>query len=151
LQLACHMWDGDRGPFDGPRHHLDRPINTPPPVARPRVLVGGMGERRTLPLVANYADACNLFDIPDGGATLRHKLAVLARACEAIGRDPSDVEVTISSRLGEGETAEQFTDRCAGLADAGVDHVVLVSTGPWRAGGELGVVLDAARSVDQVA
>ena len=151
LQLAGHMWDGDRGPFDGPRHHLDRPINTPPPVARPRVLVGGMGERRTLPLVANYADACNLFDIPDGGATLRHKLAVLARACEAIGRDPSDVEVTISSRLGEGETAEQFTDRCAGLADAGVDHVVLVSTGPWRAGGELGVVLDAARSVDQVA
>ena len=151
LQLAGHMWDGDRSPFDGPRHRLERPINSPPPVARPRVLVGGMGERRTLPLVARYADACNLFDIPDGGATLRHKLAVLARAREAIGRDPADVEVTLSSRLGEGETADQFTERCAGLARAGVDHVVLVTTGPWRADGDLGIVLAAARAVGQVA
>ena len=150
LQLAGHMWDGDPSPFDGPRHHLDRPISSPPPVGRPRVLVGGMGERRTLPLVARYADACNLFDIPDGGATLRHKLGVLARACEAIGRDRADVEVTLSSRLSEGETAAQLTDRCAGLAGAGVDHVVLVTTGPWGADGDLGVVLDAARPVGQV-
>ena len=63
-----------------------------------------MGEQRTLPLVARYADACNLFDIPDGGATLRHKLDVLARACDAVGRDPDDIEITLSSRLAPDET-----------------------------------------------
>ena len=90
-----------------------------------------MGEQRTLPLVARYADACNLFDIPDDGVTLRHKLDVLARACDAVGRDPDDIEVTLSSRLAAGETVEQFTERCAQLATLGVDHVVLVTTGPW--------------------
>jgi F420-dependent oxidoreductase-like protein len=141
LQLADHMWRGDTGPFDGPHHHLTQPISSPSPIDRPRILIGGMGERRTLPLVARYADACNLFDIPDGGATLTHKLEVLARECEAIGRDPGDVEVTLSSRLADGETTEQFTDRCGRLAELGVDHVVLVTTGPWRAGGDLDVVV----------
>jgi alkanesulfonate monooxygenase SsuD/methylene tetrahydromethanopterin reductase-like flavin-dependent oxidoreductase (luciferase family) len=151
LQLADHMWNGDRRPFHGPRHHLEQPINSPPPVSRPRVLIGGMGEQRTLPLVARYADACNLFDIPDGGATLRHKVDVLARACESIDRDPHEVEVTVSSRLAEGETSGQFTDRCADLAAIGVDHVVLVTTGPWRAGGDLDVVVDAVEPLRDVA
>jgi alkanesulfonate monooxygenase SsuD/methylene tetrahydromethanopterin reductase-like flavin-dependent oxidoreductase (luciferase family) len=61
-----------------------------------------MGEQRTLPLVARYADACNLFDIPDGGETVRRKLEALRRACEAVGRNPQDVEVTLSSRLAPG-------------------------------------------------
>jgi alkanesulfonate monooxygenase SsuD/methylene tetrahydromethanopterin reductase-like flavin-dependent oxidoreductase (luciferase family) len=143
LQLAAHQWDGDRRPFCGPRHVLTQPIHSPAPVSRPKVLIGGMGERRTLPLVARYADACNLFDVPDGGATLRRKLDVLSRACAAIGRDRGAIEVTLSSRLGSGETVAQFVDRCAGLAAAGVDHVVLLTTGPWRSGGDLDVVLDA--------
>jgi F420-dependent oxidoreductase-like protein len=150
LQIAAHMWDGDRRPFDGPHHRLDAPINNPAPISRPRVLVGGMGEQRTLPLVARFADACNLFDIPDGGATVRRKLDVLARACDAIGRDPDDIEVTLSSRLAAGETTGQFTDRCAQLAALGIDHVVLVTTGPWQAGGNLDVVLDAARPVGRI-
>jgi alkanesulfonate monooxygenase SsuD/methylene tetrahydromethanopterin reductase-like flavin-dependent oxidoreductase (luciferase family) len=151
LQLASHMWNGDRSPFDGARHRLTQPINSPAPVSRPRVLIGGMGEERTLPLVARYADACNLFDIPDGGATLRHKLDVLARSCEAVGRDPADVEVTLSSRLHDGETSDAFADRCATLAPLGVDHVVLVTAGPWQRGGDLDVVLDAVGPVHQVA
>ena len=150
LQLAAHMWDGDPRPFDGPHHRLAAPVNDPSPVSRPRVLVGGMGERRTLPLVARYADACNLFDIPDGGATLRHKLDVLVRACDAIGRNPDDIEVTLSSRLAPGETPGQFTDRCGRLADTGVEHVVLVTTGPWHAGGDLDVVLDAVGTVGPI-
>jgi len=151
LQLASHMWDGDRRPFDGARHHLDAPICSPAPLSRPRVLVGGMGERRTLPLVARYADACNLFDIPDGGATLRRKLAALRAACDHAGRDPDTVEVTLSSRLSPGETATQLADRCGDLAAIGVDHVVLLTTGPWRSGGDLDVVLDAVHPVAQLA
>jgi alkanesulfonate monooxygenase SsuD/methylene tetrahydromethanopterin reductase-like flavin-dependent oxidoreductase (luciferase family) len=151
LQLTAHMWDGDRDPFHGARHHLGQPISSPQPVTRPRVLIGGMGEQRTLPLVARYADACNLFDVPDGGATLRHKLDVLGRACEAEDRDPADVEVTLSSRLAEGETSAQFADRCADLATCGVDHVVLLTTGPWRVGGELEVALDAVEPLRRVA
>jgi len=150
LQLAAHTWDGDGRPFHGPRHHVEQPLNSPPPLSRPRVLIGGMGERRTLPLVARYADACNLFDIPDEGATLRAKLDVLARACEAVGRDPHDVEVTLSSRLREGENSSEFTGRCAQLAARGVDHIVLVTTGPWHAGGDLDTVLEAVVPVAEL-
>ncbi len=150
LQLAAHMWDADPGPFCGPHHHVEYPINQPAPINRPRVLIGGMGEHRTLPLVARYADACNLFDIPDGGATVRHKLDVLARACDAIGRDPNDIEITLSSRLAPAETTGQFTDRCADLADLGIDHVVLVTTGPWQTDTGLDVVVNAARGVHQI-
>jgi F420-dependent oxidoreductase-like protein len=151
LQIAAHMWSGDRTPFHGPHHDLEEPISEPAPLHRPRVLIGGAGERRTLPLVARYGDACNLFDIPDGGATLRHKLDVLARACDDIGRDPADVEITLSSRLGPGETVRQFVDRCADLSRHGVDHVVLVTNGPWAEGGDLDVVLDAVAPVHAIA
>jgi alkanesulfonate monooxygenase SsuD/methylene tetrahydromethanopterin reductase-like flavin-dependent oxidoreductase (luciferase family) len=150
LRLAAQMWDGDPRPFRGPHHRLDAPINNPAPIVRPRVLVGGMGEHRTLPLVARYADACNLFDIPDGGATIRRKLDALARACEAVGRNPGDVEITLSSRVAPGETAEEFADRCGRLAELGIDHVVLVTTGPWRRDGDLDVVLEATRTVGRI-
>ena len=103
-----------------------------------------------LPLVARYADACNFFDIPDGGVTLRRKLDALSAACDNEGRDPDTIEVTLSSRLSSGETAEQLADRCRDLAAAGVDHVVLLTTGPWRPGGDLDVVLDAALPVAQI-
>jgi alkanesulfonate monooxygenase SsuD/methylene tetrahydromethanopterin reductase-like flavin-dependent oxidoreductase (luciferase family) len=146
IQLAAHMWDGDRRPFDGPRHRLEQPISSPEPISRPRVLIGGMGEQRTLPLVARYGDACNLFDIPDGRATLKHKLDVLARACDDVGRDPDDVEVTLSSRLGPEETAEAFADRCGQLAQTGIDHVVLVTSGPWSRR-ELDVIFAAVEPV----
>jgi F420-dependent oxidoreductase-like protein len=150
LQLARHMWAGDRTPFAGRYHRLELPVNEPPPLSTPRVLVGGMGEQRTLPLVARYADACNLFDIPDGGATLRHKLDVLARACDAIGRDRGEIEVTLSSRLAKGETRDQFIERCGALRAQGVEHVVMLTTGPWQTGGDLDVVLDAVEPLRSV-
>ena len=143
LRIAAHQWSGDRSPFEGPHHRLEQPINEPRPISRPRVLIGGMGERRTLPLVARYADACNLFDIPDGGTTLRHKLDVLAGACDAIGRDPADIEVTLGTRVAENETATELVERARGLATLGVDHLVFVTTGPWQRGSDLDVVLDA--------
>ena len=83
LRVALQMWEGDDAPFEGARERLERPINSPQASTRPHppILIGGMGEQKTLRLVARYADACNLFDIPDGGATITRKLAVLAEHC----------------------------------------------------------------------
>jgi F420-dependent oxidoreductase-like protein len=150
LQLSAHMWDGDESAFKGPRHLLERPINNPAPISRPKVLVGGAGERRTLPLVARYADACNLFDIPDEGRTLRHKLDVLTHACEAIDRDPSTIEITLSTRVAPGENTDAFVERCHGLTAYGIDHIVLVTAGPWSRP-DLDVVLAAVEPLQHLA
>jgi F420-dependent oxidoreductase-like protein len=146
LRLAARMFSGDEAPFHGTHYRLDRPLNVPAPLARPRppILVGGMGERRTLRLVAEYADACNLFDIPDEGKTLRRKLDVLARHCEEVGRDQNAIEKTISTRLAPGEGAEQFAERCAALSALGIDHAVTLTTGPWTSA-EIDVLGAAAR------
>jgi F420-dependent oxidoreductase-like protein len=144
LQLADRMWGGDRRPFEGPHHHLREPIGEPRPLRRPPVLIGGTGEQRTLPLVARYADACNLFDVPDGGATVARKLEVLTDSCARIGRDPDEIEVTLASRVAPGETPAQLAARCRELEDRGIDHVIFLTTGPWRRGGDLDVILEAA-------
>jgi alkanesulfonate monooxygenase SsuD/methylene tetrahydromethanopterin reductase-like flavin-dependent oxidoreductase (luciferase family) len=109
------------------------------------VLIGGAGERKTLRLVAQYADACNLFDIPDGGRTVRRKLDVLARHCETIGRPYEEIEKTISTRLAPGESAAEFARRCAEFEAWGIDHAVVITAGPWSAAGI--ATLSAAASV----
>jgi F420-dependent oxidoreductase-like protein len=133
LRVARQMWASDESPFHGTYYTLERPVLSPRAVSRPHppILVGGTGERRTLPLVARYADACNVFDIPDGGATVRHKLAVLQRLCAGIGRPYDEIEKTIGTRLQPGESAASFGQRCRGFADLGIDHVGVLTTGPW--------------------
>jgi F420-dependent oxidoreductase-like protein len=137
LQLALQMWADDSSPFEGRHYALERPINHPQPLSKPRppILIGGMGERRTLRLVAQYADACNLFDIPDGGKTIRHKLDVLARHCEAVGRPFEEIEKTVSTRLDPGDSSEQFAAHCAELAELGLEHAVVITAGPWTEDG----------------
>jgi F420-dependent oxidoreductase-like protein len=133
LRLALQMWAGDVSAFAGPHYRLERPLNSPQSLTRPHpsILIGGMGERKTLRLVARYADACNLFDIPDGGATIRRKLAVLGEHCEAAGRPYGEIEKTVSMRLEPGETAAAFAERCAGLAELGIEHAVVITSEPW--------------------
>ena len=133
LRLATRMWAGDDAPFHGDHYRLEHPINSPPAISepRPRILVGGMGERKTLRLVARYADACNLFDIPDGGRTVRRKLAVLEEHCVVVGRPYDDIERTLSTRLTPGESADSFVERCAALASLGIEHAVVITAGPW--------------------
>ena len=145
LRLAHHMWSGDGSPFHGRRHRLEQPVCNPLPLTAPHppILVGGMGERKTLRLVAEYGDACNLFDIPDGGETIARKLEVLARHCEAVGRPFGAIEKTVSTRLNPGESAEQFAERCAALAALGLDHAVVITPAPWTE--ETVTVLAAAR------
>jgi alkanesulfonate monooxygenase SsuD/methylene tetrahydromethanopterin reductase-like flavin-dependent oxidoreductase (luciferase family) len=111
------------------------------------VLIGGTGERRTLRLVAEYGDACNLFDIPDGGRTVRHQLDVLARHCADVGRPAEEVECTITTALQPGESADQLAARCRDLADVGVQHVVVIARGRPFSPEDLDAV---ARAADQL-
>ncbi len=133
MRIALLMWAGDDSAFEGAHYRLAHPVNSPNSVRRPHppLLIGGMGESRTLPLVARYADACNLFDIPDGGKTVKHKLAVLAQQCEQVGRTYNDIEKTMSTRLQQGESPDTFARRCDEIATLGVEHVVVLTTGTW--------------------
>jgi F420-dependent oxidoreductase-like protein len=128
LRVAHAMWAGDRSPIDGTHHHLAEPISVPAPLSapRPRILIGGGGERRTLRLVARYADACNIL-VPDPGES-RHKLDVLRRHCEAIGRDVAEIETTslleTDLRPGHGSSATVIAALRA-QADEGIEHVIV--------------------------
>ncbi|SEF18006.1 LLM class F420-dependent oxidoreductase [Jiangella alba] len=134
LRLAKQLWAGDESPFEGVHYQLDRPIGSPLPATRPHppIVVGGTGEKVTLRLVAQYADACNLFDIPDGGQTVRHKLDVLARHCDAVGRPFDEIEKTLAMALEPGESAASFAGRARAARDLGFEHVgVIVRGSAW--------------------
>src|SRR4051794_37803493 len=97
IQICLQMWSPDNGRFDGRHYQLEATLCSPMPVSqpRPRIMIGGSGERKTLRLVAQYADACNLF----GGPTeVAQKIDVLRKHCDEIGRDPNEIEVTAMYR-----------------------------------------------------
>ncbi len=136
LQIALQMWQGDDQPYAGRHYLLERPLNVPQSLQRPHppILVGGGGEKKTLRLVAQYADACNIFDM--GPAAVAAKYAVIDAHCQALGRDPRDIERTVLTRitLGDGSPAAtgeptlsvgQAVDKLGRLAEVGTDHVVM--------------------------
>jgi F420-dependent oxidoreductase-like protein len=133
LQIAECMWQQSSEPFHGAHYRLADPVGVPAPATSPRppVLIGGAGERQTLRLVARYADACNLFDIPDGGETIRRKLDVLRQHCADANRPYEDIEKTLSTRLGPGESAASFAERAAAAAELGIEHLIVITPGPW--------------------
>jgi F420-dependent oxidoreductase-like protein len=125
LRICLQMWQGDEAPFRGKHYQLERPLNRPPAVTAPHppIMIGGSGERKTLRLVARYAQACNLFPGPD----LARKLNVLRAHCDAEGRDYDEIEKTCIYRfdVGErGERASEVVDRLAGLAGLGIDMAI---------------------------
>lgn len=96
LQIVRQMWEGPDAPYDGRHYRLERTLNLPAPVRTPPIMIGGSGERKTLRLVAKYADACNLFASPEGGPeAIAHKLAVLREHCEREGTDYDRIRKTI--------------------------------------------------------
>ena len=135
LQLAHQMWSGDDSAFEGRHHQLERPLNSPPAVSmpHPRILVGGGGERKTLRLVAQYADACNIFDM--GPDAVRAKYDVIRRHCEAVGRDYDDIEKTVLTRVDFAkESDDSIVDRVGRLRDVGTQHVIFGVARVWAPG-----------------
>jgi F420-dependent oxidoreductase-like protein len=128
LEIARQMWSPDDGPFEGRHYRLAETLCVPPPVSKPRppILIGGIGERKTLRLVARYADACNLFE-QIGMDGLRHKLDVLKRHCDDTGRDYAEIEKTTLGTVHIAAGAQSAADlvaHCRALADLGIDQAI---------------------------
>jgi F420-dependent oxidoreductase-like protein len=135
LRICLQMWSDDDGPFSGKYYQLERTLNSPQPLTRPHppILIGGAGEKKTLRLVARYADACNIFDTPE----LAHKLDVLREHCAAEGRDYASIEKTAQVRfdLGEhGEMIQQTIEHLHELAELGIEvaHGSVTGAGSLR-------------------
>ena len=141
LQLAHRMFADDDSPFEGQSIRLERPLNRPQPVRRPPIMIGGGGEKRTLRLVAQYADACNLFDLGLGPDGIPRKLDVISEHCDDVGRDYDEISKTCLTRLTmdtgaplpdgvTGHSVDQAVERLSRLRDAGIDHVIFSMANP---------------------
>jgi F420-dependent oxidoreductase-like protein len=133
LQICLQMWSGDESPFHGRHYQLERPLNSPQALSSPHppVMVGGAGERKTLRLVARYAQACNLFPSPD----LAHKLDVLRAHCDAEGRDYDDITKTcvFSFDVGEkGEKTGEVIDQLGKLSELGIEAAIGSVANVWN-------------------
>ena len=140
LQVCRAMFRDDRATFEGRHYSIREARNIPRPIqpGGPKILIGGGGERRTLRLVAQYADGCNVFGGPDA---LRHKFSVLERHCADVGRDPADITKTRLVTLVTGTTQEAAVERLASLG-LGSDPQALV---------DFVLVGDADRIAEQLA
>lgn len=126
IQVCQQMWSGKAATYGGRHYQLAETLDSPGPLHRPRILIGGGGEQKTLRLVARYADACNLF--PDSPEGLAHKLDVLRRHCEAEGRDYADIAKTILYPA-EVTDADPFLAGLAPYAELGADTVYVAVSG----------------------
>jgi F420-dependent oxidoreductase-like protein len=128
VQIALRMWNGERGderPFEGKHYRLERPLNLPQSISRPHppIMIAGDGEKKTLRLVARYADACSLRPGPQVPA----KLDVLRRHCEEEGRDYDSIEKTCAFAfdVGErGEKVEELIGQLRWLSEMGIETVM---------------------------
>src|SRR5262245_61372705 len=133
LQICLPMWRGDESPYRGKHYNLERPLNSPQAVSQPHppILIGGGGERKTLRLVARYAQACNLFPGPD----LAHKLEVLREHCEREGRDYNEILKSCVYQIDvgpDGENAARVVEDLHRLHDVGIQAVMGGVSEVWR-------------------
>ena len=134
VHIARQLWADDRSPFEGRFATLSEPIIRPQPLSRPHppIMIGGNGERRTLRLVARYADACNFLVLEPH--EVRAKLAVLREHCDAVGRDMAEIEITaldeVDLRPGH-MTPADVVARARAQADAGVQHLIVNMPDAW--------------------
>ncbi|HEY0617096.1 MAG TPA: LLM class F420-dependent oxidoreductase, partial [Kribbella sp.] len=125
LQYCLQMWSDDDGPFNGKYYQAERLLNVPQSLSRPHppIMIGGGGEKKTLRLVAKYAQACNLFNTPD----LEHKLDVLKQHCETEGRDYDEITKTVYVTLDigdKGEKQSQLIDELGRLNGLGFEMAI---------------------------
>jgi len=130
LQIALQMWSDDEGPFVGKHYQLAETISVPAPVQKPHppIVIGGSGERKTLRMVAQYADATNLI-VPDAEAAA-HKLAVLREHCDDLGRDYDTIERTAQARLSIDSDPEELLAQAQAFAAVGIEHMHFGVIGP---------------------
>jgi F420-dependent oxidoreductase-like protein len=125
IEVCLRMWSDDESPYEGHSVRVERALNSPQALTRPHppIMIGGGGEKKTLRLVARYAQACNLFPGPD----VAHKLDVLREHCQAEGRNYDDIEKTVYFRFDVGRDGEKVEDTIAalrGFADLGFDAAI---------------------------
>jgi F420-dependent oxidoreductase-like protein len=156
LQLAHQMWNDDESPFVGAHYSLERPLNHPQSVSRPHppILIGGTGERKTLRMVAQYADACNIFEMPI--PAIQAKLDVLQEHCARLGRDYAEIEKTTLGRgaitrdgAGDSQSLEQAIDRFGKLAEIGIDQALFSLPHPDQPA-SFEVIGDLTAAVDKI-
>jgi F420-dependent oxidoreductase-like protein len=113
LEICLQMWSGDESPYKGKHYQLERTLNVPQALRRPHppILIGGSGEKKTLRLVARYAQACNLFPGPD----VERKLDILRAHCEDVGRDYDEIEKTAMFPMDPGPGGERIDEMLAQL------------------------------------
>ncbi len=133
LQICLQMWSEDDGPYEGRHYQLARTLNSPQSLRRPHppILIGGSGEKKTLRLVAKYAQACNLFGTPE----VKHKLEVLRGHCERVGRNYNDIEKTVMTSLDPGENGENvdaILQQLQHYARLGISEARGIVPGVWK-------------------
>ncbi len=128
LKICLQMWSGDNGPFEGKYYRLAETLCAPAPVSspRPRILIGGGGEQKTLRLVAQYADACNFYGPPE---LVAQKIEVLRRHCDALGRDIRGIEVTALLSAGPDWTTDDVLRSAQAYAAVGVATLMAGAVG----------------------
>lgn len=117
IQICLQMWSDSEEPYEGKYYHLGRTLNSPQNLERPHpyLMIGGGGEKRTLRLVAQYADACNIGFGPEAG----HKLDVLREHCAAVGRDYDAIEKTTMIGIDPTSTKEDVVRTATAAAELG--------------------------------
>jgi alkanesulfonate monooxygenase SsuD/methylene tetrahydromethanopterin reductase-like flavin-dependent oxidoreductase (luciferase family) len=136
VQIALQMWSGKAAPYSGRHYRLAETLCSPLPISKshPPIMIGGVGEKRTLPLVAKYADACNLYAF-ENLDLLRAKLDVLRHHCAAIGRPFEEIERTaigaIDLRHGA-MNAREAIEYCRRVSDAGIQHFIVSLPGDYE-------------------
>ena len=125
LQICQQMWSDNDGPYDGKHYQLAETICEPQPIRRPPVLIGGGGEKKTLRLVAQYADVWNSTDSEID--VLTHKIDVLTRHCETVGRDVAEIRKTVGFFEDPFENLDGYLRKLERFSELGVD---MINTGP---------------------
>ncbi|QCQ17196.1 LLM class F420-dependent oxidoreductase [Microbacterium sp. RG1] len=138
LQICLQMWSDSEEPYEGAIWQLERTLNSPQNVTKPYLMVGGGGEKKTLKLVAQYADACNLSAMAE---VPTHKLDVLRAHCDDVGRDYDEIEKTAMIAINPSSTPDEVATRVDALSDAGFAATYVFAAG----------IDEPARAVDLIA
>ncbi len=125
LQICQQMWSDNDGPYDAKHYQLAETICQPQPIRRPPILIGGGGEKKTLRLVAQYADVWNSTDSEID--VLTHKIDVLTRHCDTVGRDAAEIRKTVGFFEDPFEDLDGYLGKLERFSELGVD---MINTGP---------------------